>query len=521
MKLYETKIITLTMFVPKFILTFPPHSLYPLSFLKQLLSVLLSRFSARTNQGIAPAPPAVELDTTLRELYSLDDPHGQDIIQVYAIPSATTQMTSSIPLSTRFAYQSPRALKMDSNVLARTNLQAGPQSYGFVSGNMPLVLFDVDAAGDEAAQVEHMLSPVKTHQADAIKVFDQLAPAQRPELRFVSSPNDITTSPKDKFAIWNPMDCLTHLPHLFDPEMHYELLSKRGLAISGIPTPKSDVIDCNLQPEQVRDEGLLKDEVARMMKPVIERATPFVIKLPQSLGSQGVFVVQTDSEKQDAIESLTVEVKRMIQQINESNKHMRPASLVLQETVPGTAVALSLFVTKKGRAVFTGCTEQIFDNNGHWDGGCIDYKQQDNLRKQYADIAQEMATYMHQKGYYGPLGADVMTDGNCKQLVIDLNVRVPTSYPLGFLKKHFSTQRSLHDAALLYPLALKGTRDDFQRRFEKEIQEGKIVICGWCNGSGGPGGKYKYSISSVAVGGQNPAQLRQMIERINVDRVRK
>lgn len=483
--------------------------------------MLLSRFSARTYRKIAHTLPAVELDTTLRELYSLDNPHGQNIIQVYAIPSATTQMTSSIPLSTRFAYQSPRALKMDSNVLARTNLQAGPQSYGFVSGKMPLVLFDVDAAGDEASQVEHMLSPIKTHQADALKVFDQLAPAQRPELRFVSSPTEITTSPDDKIAIWNPMDCLIHLPHLFDPEKHYGLLSKRGLAVSGIPTPKSDVIDCNLQPDQVNDEGLLKDEVERMMKPIIERPIPFVIKLPQSLGSQGVFVVQTDAEKQEAIGLLTVEVKRMIQQINESNKHMRPASLVLQETIPGTAVALSLFVTKKGRSVFTGCTEQIFDNHGHWDGGCIDYKQQDNLRKQYADIAQEMASYMHGKGYYGPLGADVMTDLKGKQLVIDLNVRVPTSYPLGFLKKHFSIQRGFHDAALLYPLALKATRDDFQRRFEKEIQEGQIVICGWCNGSGGPGGRYKYSISSVAVGGETPAHLRQMIERINVDRVRK
>ncbi len=516
-----TASITPTMFVQKLMLTFSPHTLLPLTFFKEWLSGLLSRFSARTYQEIAPTPSAVELDTTLRELYSLDSPQDEKIIQVYAIPSATTQMTSSIPLSTQFAYQSPRALKMDSNVLARTNLQAGPQSYGFVSGNMPLVLFDVGAARDEATQVEHMLSPVKTHQADALKVFDQLAPAQRPELRFVSSPTEITMNTNEKVAIWNPMDCLTHLPHLFDPEMHYELLSKRGLAISEIPTPKSDVIDCNLQPDQTNDESLLKDEVERMMKPVNERAIPFVIKLPQSLGSQGVFVVQTDSEKQEAIGLLNVEVKRMIQQINESNKHMRPASIVLQEIVPGTAVALSLFVTIKGRSIFTGCTEQIFDNHGHWDGGCIDYKQQDNLRKQYADIAQEMATYMHQKGYYGPLGADVMTNLNGKQLVIDLNVRVPTSYPLGFLKKHFSVQRGLHDAALLYPLALKGTRDDFQRRFDKEIREGKIVICGWCNGSGGPGGRYKYSISSVAVGGETPSHLRQMIERINVDRVRK
>ena len=192
---------------------------------------------------------------------------------------------------------------MDSNVSARTNLQAGPQSYGSDSGNMPLVLFHVGAAGDEAAHAEHVLSPVKTRQADALKVFDQLAPAQRPESRFVSSPTEITMNPNEKVAIWNPMDCPTHLPHLFNLEMHYELLSKRGLAISEIPTPKSDVTDCNLQPDQTNNESLLKNEVQRMMKPVNERAIPFVIKLPQSLGSQGVFVVQTDSEKQEAIGS--------------------------------------------------------------------------------------------------------------------------------------------------------------------------------------------------------------------------
>lgn len=41
------------------------------------------------------------------------------------------------------------------------------------------------------------------------------------------------------------------------------------------------------------------DEVERMMWSVAERATPFVIKLPQSPGSQGKFVFQRESEKLD------------------------------------------------------------------------------------------------------------------------------------------------------------------------------------------------------------------------------
>jgi hypothetical protein len=463
----------------------------------------------------------IELDRTLHDLYALDNEDGPDHTLLYAIPSAKMPVTKDLPISIKYAYQGPRAQELPPSILARAALATGPQSHGFMAGKMPMILFNVEPTKDEAARPEESWKSVQALHADASSVYGQLVPEQRPELIHVTRPADVPVFEGHKVATLLPMDCLTHLPHVVHPDTHYDLLSKRGLAKSDLPGPRTQVIDCDLRFDQVSDESLVNAEASRMLEPVVAAIPPFVVKLPQALGSQGVWVVRNQEEQQAALEELNSGVKDMILQLNESNEHLCPSNLIIQDLLPGMAVCLSLFVTKAGRAVFTSCTEQMFDGRGNWSGGQLDYRQQDDLAAHYAVMAEELAKFVHQRGYYGPIGADIMTDLNGTQHCIDLNVRASGSYSIGFLRNHFSVKRGLHTAAICYPLALKGTQADFRNLFKTELEEGRIVIVGWAEDGVGPGGIYKFSITGMCFAAENPTELRELLDRVSFLKVSK
>ncbi|KAL8799553.1 MAG: hypothetical protein Q9182_005792, partial [Xanthomendoza sp. 2 TL-2023] len=138
------------------------------------------------------------------------------------------------------------------------------QLFGFIAGDMPLVLFDLDNVKDLA------------HRDHAIQVHDQITPSQRPQLAFVARPSDIKLSASAKIAIINPMDSLTFWPHTANPDDHHDLLSKRTLALSTLPNPTFEVVDTILRPGGADDEHVFDIEVNRMTKSVMTRACPLL-----------------------------------------------------------------------------------------------------------------------------------------------------------------------------------------------------------------------------------------------------
>ena len=465
----------------------------------------------------APEYEGLELDRTLYDLYKQDNENGEVPDLAFMIPSGTTSLTSGLPAPTKYAYQAPRAQKVGPDIMARICLTVGPTYMSFMAGKMRINFFNPDQHKNEPNGDANY----RIHQLDTLNTFAQLPEHQRPEVDFVYGPGEIECEEKTKVAFLTPMDCFADMPHLVDPDTHYELLSKRELAVSTLPSPKTELIDCNLTADEVEDNSLVDAEVTRFVSAVEEAVPPFVVKLPQGLAGQGVYVVHKQSDQSELLKTLGTEVKTMIQSINSENEHLHPACLMVQQMIAGTAVALSFFITKTGNAIFTGCCEQEIDSKGAWAGAVINYPQQKAIEARYTDIMQQMAKYVHGRGYWGPMGADVMTDLDGKQLVIDLNVRVAGSYILGFLKNHLSVKRGLDYAGLLYPLPLKGTRADFEKMFEPELSSGKLLIAGWCHGRAGPWGIVKYSIASVVAAAQDPEELRTLSDRVNARRIRK
>ena len=464
--------------------------------------------------------PQVELTTTLKDLYALDGGNSDDIALVYAFPNQS-QLATSLPISRKYAYQGPRTLKFTTDTIARICLGCLPQYYGFAAGQMDLYLFDLDKTKMEI--MNHAISwtkPIPGPRVDAGRVYSGLQESQRPNLRFVEDHQTVAALEKKKATI-TPMDFLDGNSPLVDQDAHWDLLSKRTLALSDLPSPPTEVIDSVLRANQVSDEKLLGSEIDRMLARIQTRALPFVVKLPLGLGGHAVFMVDEEDKRQNCLSLLRAELPSMFQSLTPENEAKTPVSLLVQDVVPGPSDGVSIFITKAGRAVYISTSEQILDHRNQWSGGFMDYTRQEARGEQYHDLIQTIADYVYKRGYYGPMGIDVMTDEQGRQLVVDMNIRQTGSYTLGLMKKHFYEQRGLPIGGLVCPLAVRGDRDQFERRFAKEIEDGSIVIAAWCRARAGPGALFVWSACGLLLGARDREQMEALMQRLDSIAIRK
>ncbi|KAI4170272.1 MAG: hypothetical protein LQ346_008879 [Caloplaca aetnensis] len=458
--------------------------------------------------------PLVELDQTLYDLYSLDGGNPNEIAHVLALaPHPHGSVSSSLPANTKYTVQSPMAPKLDKDIWARICLGNGSQNHAFMSGPISLHLFDIDPPEQDVADGEVESPPAA--QTDAHRVYSCLIPSQRPRLSFIPSPAEFKPGAAVKVSAYPPLDFIDDHLCVVSQDVHYGLLSKRDLALSGLPTPPTDVIDGRLSPAEVQDENAVKVESRRIIQAVRDRPLPFVIKFPQSLAGQGVFVIRDHATKASRIQLLETEVPRMIRNLTSSNSHLSPVSLLLQDLVPSDTKNLSLFVTQKGRAVFISCAEQFLDEEGIYRGSILDYQRQEEFEAQHRLTIDQIAAHVHKHGFYGPMGADIMTDQTGKQKIVDLNVRLTGDYMMGPLRGHFYDRRGLGFSYLITPLVILGDRNQFEAKFARELMDGHIIVVGWARGKLGRSGRTVYSVCSVAVGGQDRAGVLELVDRIN------
>ncbi|KAL4764002.1 putative solid-state culture specific protein [Aspergillus foveolatus] len=452
-------------------------------------------------------PSPIILDYTLRDLYTSDTEGSLDTVLVY-YPLQFEHNHRNKEVKYVYGYNMEEE---DEGATSSSTMAASlvPQRYAFSAGRVPLVILDMVAQGKLISEREgnsQAAGSVPAHQLDIYRTFAQLNPDQRPSVVIAKSPDSIELGLGARIAILQPTDCVSHLPHLICPEAHYEILSKRGLALSGLPTPPSRVIDAIIA--DYGDPSLLAEETARITGYIEQYQVPFMVKLSQSISGMGTFVVTCETDRMRIKAMLSTQLGILLRQLNQTNRHLHPCSIVLQDFVDGPVVALSMFVTKTGQPIFIACCEQLFDNNSHWIGGTISYPQQAQFRKTFSTLMDKVAAFLHRKGYHGPAGIDIVTDQHSgEQFVIDLNVRVTGTFHLGPLKGHF-TRRGLSEAAMTSGDFLC-TRDMFEEAFSEEIRQGSLVVSGWVHHE-----SLSKSHAAITVGSKDRDTLQEYLRRI-------
>ncbi|KAL2127160.1 hypothetical protein VTI74DRAFT_11219 [Chaetomium olivicolor] len=413
--------------------------------------------------NLTETPPPVELDRTLYDLYGLDGGDPDEIAVMLSLVPPISPVSSALPESKKYPLQSPGRPNLDKDLFARICLGNAAQNHGIAVGPMRLILFDIDPP--EYDVINGLVESPPAPRTDAARVFNCLVEEQRPKLSFVSDSATFQAPAGVEISPYPPQDFLDKHPTILSQESHYRLLSKRWLAFSGLPTPRTVVIDSDLSPEDVADDAKVEAETQRILDAVRRHPFPFVIKFPQAVAGQGVFVAR------DAVGLSTAEgagrfadeIPRMIRSVRSDNAHLRVASLCLQDVVEGDTRNLSLFVTKGGRAEFLSCCEQFLDENGIWRSSIIDYARQAEFDAQYRPTLDKIAAYVHKRGFYGPMGGDIMTDAAGAQYIVDLNTRITGDVVMGPLQGHFYERRGLRYSYIISPLVVMGNRDRFEQ----------------------------------------------------------
>ena len=238
---------------------------------------------------------------------------------------------------------------------------------------------------------------------------------------------------------------------------------------------------------------------------------PFVVKCNQSFAGAGTFVLETESDRTKLLNKLQGGLlDKMLMLINNSNEHLNLGNIILSDMVqdPVANLGLTFFATKSGKAIFLGASEQMIDEKSSlWLGSTITYSRQEILKQQLTPIMEQMAGWLHEHDYIGPVGADILQTQNGEYQIIDLNVRTSGSMCLPLMKTHF-TRRGL-DAAGSFSMSVKERREDFVKLFSDGFNQGRMVIVAWYEEQ-----TVGESYGDVVVGAENEKTLARMIEKV-------
>src|SRR6202043_1250702 len=109
------------------------------------------------------------------------------------------------------------------------------------------------------------------------------------KIAFADSPHTLRLPENWKLAPVLPVDCFEEHDLLISLDTHYEILSKRGLAVSDLPNPKSVLLDFETRGQVTEFEKKMHDE--KVFRAVQGCQLPFVVKLQQTISGYGTFVV--------------------------------------------------------------------------------------------------------------------------------------------------------------------------------------------------------------------------------------
>ena len=209
---------------------------------------------------------------------------------------------------------------------------------------------------------------------------------------------------------------------------------------------------------------------------------------------------------------------KLLSQVNSSNAHLKPATLIVSEMITDLVGdwGLTFFVTRGGGCVFLAVTEQIVDSTKAWIGSTISYNAQDSLKQKFTPIMHEIGNWLHQHDYYGPCGADILEaapkgendDTSTTLNIVDLNVRTSGSLVLGLMKGHFLERRDLHEASS-FSISMKMARDPFIRNFEDQFQKGQMIIVSWYEDSNSG-----VSFGNIVVGAKDKQALEKEVAKV-------
>jgi hypothetical protein len=413
----------------------------------------------------------LQLDTTLADLYRENGIEGQFIVTMYCVfgqmdlhPSFPRELVypedeEPVPFTEGDEKEKAR--------LRRLILGLKPLRRAVGLGDMDVLFF----------------GPNITQQGMQ-RAMAQLPPHQRHRPRFIDlDKGDFTGQVTEacrgkKLLFWRPQGWMRDQDCLVDPQLGYDINSKKCLVTSGIRTPKSEVISLQ-QMEDLdtedgdscgdADENDNNNHIQKRTNILRTRPLPFVVKLCRAGCGFGTFIATTEAQRRDMLASMRRYRARGVDEVLVSEYIDLVQDLSVHFVIGGAGSAHN-----HADPLILGVTVQSLTPGGKWVGGHIDYGAQASLHALVRETVRDTARRIP-RGFVGLAGVDIVVDRAGAQYVVDLNARFTGSMPICFMSQHFWRDRSL-PLAKFGAFGYAGDVDSIYERLQPLIYHGQVIV---------------------------------------------
>lgn len=236
-------------------------------------------------------------------------------------------------------------------------------------------------------------------------------------------------------VVFFPLEDLPRELHAVDPDAHYLVHSK-----AYIPT-----IAC---PQAAVQDAL---------------RLPAVLKACRAAGTEGTWMIHSREDYAARVEWL--------------ERNMPYADTILTDMVQNivSQYCCQVYITKSGEMQWVGATDNGFDEDGFWSGGTVNMGSQESVRKRYEPALLPVAEALHQTGYFGWCGIDVLEDAKGGLYVVDINPRICASTGLLLAAKLMET-RGWSWGLLSTGITLDSSLDEVLSTAEKMTERGEVLV---------------------------------------------
>ncbi|XP_031568633.1 uncharacterized protein LOC116303233 [Actinia tenebrosa] len=239
-----------------------------------------------------------------------------------------------------------------------------------------------------------------------------------------------------KFVTLYPLQWLARGKHGVDPDVHHKMLNKNTIPEMGASCP--------------------------IHMSVNDYTVPCMIKASHGLSGRGTYMAKTMNEAEKIIHKLKDEARCFDPSISE----------VIEELTGNYCVQFYLF--KTGEIRWLGCSKQAVTEDFSWNGGYVDWNEQEYLKETFLRTVTPVREYLHKNGYFGVVGIDVLTSKE-GHFVVDVNPRINGSTTLLLIAPHMAV-KGFPSSALLKIPNIKGNEIEMMEMFDKINSLGEGIV---------------------------------------------
>ena len=288
-----------------------------------------------------------------------------------------------------------------------------------------------------------------------------------PDWRPFESDHDSLPAPGTQYITLFPHQSLAANQQVVNPDVNYAIHSKEVI----------EQIDCSQ---------------ADVLGTVIP---PCIVKLSHGYAGLGNFFIHDAADETEMREQLSV--------------HWPDATLVTNSIIENITddFGVQFYLRKDGSMVWLGLTEQLFDSNKKWCGGTFSADLQSELFEDLCTMIEPAGHHLHNCGYFGLVGIDILRDGSNQLFLVDVNPRLTGISPFLMASRMFA-QEGLTEGIYQASRRFQGSFEQLIAAAEA-VEDARVVVLSGLDAS--PGVPEATTICHLSVSSESQGHNQQVL----------